>query len=33
MGAEKDPGQPLAGRLFAVTGLGVVGIPQSRFAG
>lgn len=33
MGAEEDPGQPLAGSLFAVTGLGVVGIPHTRFAG
>ena len=33
MGMEDDPKQPLAGSLFAVTGLGVTGVPQPRFAG
>ena len=33
MGLEADPGQPGAGNLFAITGLGVTGIPQNRFAG
>lgn len=33
MGYEADPAQPEAGSLFAVTGLGVTGLPQPRFAG
>lgn len=32
-GCEDDPNQPDAGSLFAITGLGVVGTPQTRFAG
>ncbi len=32
-GYEDDPDQPQAGSLFAITGLGVTGIPQPRFAG
>ena len=32
-GAETDARQPEAGSLFAVTGLGVTGVPQTRFAG
>lgn len=32
-GAENDAQQPEAGSLFAVTGLGVTGVPQTRFAG
>ena len=32
-GYEDDPDQPHAGSLFAVTGLGVTGVPQSRFMG
>lgn len=32
-GAETDTRQPEAGSLFAVTGLGVTGVPQTRFAG
>lgn len=33
MGLADDPDQPEAGSLFAVTGLGVTGLPQPRFAG
>jgi hypothetical protein len=35
IGAGLTPGraQPEAGSLFAITGLGVTGIPQTRFAG
>ena len=33
MGMEDDPKQPLAGSLFSITGLGVTGVPQPRFAG
>ena len=33
MGLEDRKGQPEAGNLFAVTGLGIHGIPQWRFAG
>lgn len=33
VGFEDDPAQPEAGNLFAVTGLGVTGVPQPRFAG
>lgn len=33
LGHENDPAQPHAGSLFAVTGLGVTGVPQTRFAG
>ncbi|MEM9221798.1 MAG: SMP-30/gluconolactonase/LRE family protein [Pseudomonadota bacterium] len=33
IGAHDDPAQPEAGSLFAVTGHGVSGIPQHRFAG
>lgn len=32
-GAQDDPSQPQAGSLFAITGLGVSGLPQTRFAG
>ncbi len=32
-GAEGDTRQPEAGGLFAVTGLGATGVPQTRFAG
>ncbi len=32
-GAETDASQPEAGSLFAVTELGVTGVPQTRFAG
>ncbi|MCP4308574.1 MAG: hypothetical protein GY788_27600 [bacterium] len=32
-GARDDPRQPDAGSLFAVTSLGVSGVPQARFAG
>lgn len=28
-----DPAQPEAGNLFAITGLGITGLPQTRFAG
>lgn len=30
---SKDPKQPDAGGLFAITGLGIKGVPQTRFAG
>ncbi len=33
IGLEEDARQPLAGSLFAVTGLGVHGVPQARFPG
>lgn len=33
VGLADDPAQPLAGNLFAVSGLGVTGLPQWRFAG
>jgi sugar lactone lactonase YvrE len=32
-GLDPDRPQPEAGSLFAVTGLGVTGVPQTRFAG
>ena len=32
-GMEDDPRQPDAGSLLAITGLGVTGLPQPRFAG
>lgn len=32
-GLGDDPSQPEAGGLFAITGLGVRGVPQTRFAG
>ncbi|MCT8972680.1 SMP-30/gluconolactonase/LRE family protein [Microbaculum marinisediminis] len=32
-GLEGSPAQPDAGRLFAITGLGVRGVPQARFSG
>ena len=32
-GLDPDRPQPEAGSLFAVTGLGVTGVPQARFAG
>ena len=32
-GYEKNKEQPEAGHLFAITGLGVTGLPQTRFAG
>ena len=32
-GVEGDPRQPDAGGLFAISGLGVSGLPQARFAG
>lgn len=32
-GAKDDPRQPEAGSLFAITGLGTTGVPQTRFAG
>ncbi|WP_305969322.1 MULTISPECIES: SMP-30/gluconolactonase/LRE family protein [unclassified Mameliella] len=32
-GLADDPAQPLAGGLFAITGVGVTGLPQSRFQG
>ncbi|MEM0908113.1 MAG: SMP-30/gluconolactonase/LRE family protein [Pseudomonadota bacterium] len=30
---QDDPAQPEAGNLFAITGLGVTGVPQARFKG
>jgi sugar lactone lactonase YvrE len=30
---EDDPAQPHAGCLLAISGLGVTGLPQARFAG
>ena len=33
MGLSPDRPQPEAGSLFAITGLGVQGVPQWRFAG
>jgi sugar lactone lactonase YvrE len=32
-GYEKNKEQQEAGHLFAITGLGVTGLPQTRFAG
>lgn len=32
-GFENDPAQPLAGCLFAITGHGARGLPQTRFGG
>ncbi len=32
-GFENDPAQPLAGGLFAITGHGARGLPQTRFGG
>ena len=32
-GFDNDPSQPMAGGLFAITGLGVSGLSQARFAG
>ncbi|WP_420327757.1 SMP-30/gluconolactonase/LRE family protein [Mameliella sp.] len=32
-GLADDPAQPLAGGLFAITGVGVTGLPQPRFQG
>ena len=32
-GVEDRAGQPEAGSLFAVTGTGASGLPQTRFAG
>lgn len=33
VGLDPERPQPLAGSLFALTGLGVTGVPQTRFAG
>ena len=32
-GLGDDPAQPHAGCLFAITGLGVTGLPQARYSG